>query len=462
MKNNTNNAPPFHLMLSNERGEPIVDPIAQESTEQLDNPSIKARQGGLAYEDFSGDAQDLEEQRWDVIYPEGEGRLLEAIDELRKFRQDEQDAEVRTFAVRPNMSEDATQNWYEEEFTPKESEDRGRYVLLLGDFDKISIAFQRRLHANKRLVGRLAFDSLDDYRSYAKRAIKDPPSQQPRTHFCTSRHGSQGAIYDGYNTLVKPMMERITKQLEREKKNKKKRFETRELVDIDEHEKIDKEEFLEAIAEGVGDTLFTLSHGRAGDTSWELKERKQNQGALRFENYLTAQDIKNRPLLPGGAWFMFACLGLGTPSTSVYDPWCKKIWPNYESHMKSIASPGGSFVADLPKQALANPEGPLAIFGHIDLAFEYSYRRNDTAKPLAFYEILKDLVKGRRIGSTMQMFQNEKEATDYTLLRNYIQRDESDAAPDSDKSRGQLVLRHHDLGGWMLLGDPAARIRKRP
>jgi hypothetical protein len=154
------------------------------------------------------------------------------------------------------------------------------------------------------------------------------------------------------------------------------------------------DELLARVGGGDPSVLFTLSHGegapRGGWTSHE--EQRRRQGAMSFgrEGKLTGDDLRARPFLPGGVWFMLACYGAGTPNFSAYRHWLAQLAGAGQFRGKPEAVLAGlpgpqdrPFIAALPQAVLANPAGPLAFMGHIDLAWTYGFQELDAAPPTA-------------------------------------------------------------------------------
>src|SRR5262249_4117226 len=142
--------------------------------------------------------------------------------------------------------------------------------------------------------------------------------------------------------------------------------------------------FLRAAGERAPTMMFTVSHGagtpRAG---WGSLEKQQAfQGAMCFggSDRMTHEHVSNDAFLPGGVWFYFAFFGAGTPAASAYDIFLKRLKEigkfrgSIEDLYRALPKDGEKpFVARLPQAALANPNGPLAVMAHVDLAWSYGF-----------------------------------------------------------------------------------------
>jgi hypothetical protein len=223
--------------------------------------------------------------------------------------------------------------------------------------------------------------------------------------------------------------------------------------------------------------LFTLSHGmgapRAGWVDDEAQRRLQ--GALTFGPHgrLTGEDVADVPFVPGGLWFLFACFGAGTPDRSAYRPWLEilrragQLGGDVDALFATLPRDGTRpFVAALPKAALANPRGPLAVVAHVDLAWTTAFEEQDGAATAnrsgRFLEVLRGLVKGTRAGSALRAL--DRVVTDVNAELAALDQAALDArsrglpaTPDAAR-RGHLGLLRADVAGYVLLGDPAARL----
>jgi hypothetical protein len=199
------------------------------------------------------------------------------------------------------------------------------------------------------------------------------------------------------------------------------------------------------------------------------------QGAMSFGSgsRLTSEDVASRPFLPGGAWFYFACYGAGTPSESAFHHWLATLRDlglygrNIDSVLQSLPAQGERpFVAALPQAALANPNGPLAVMGHVDLAWSFSFQDVGTTgkfRPARFQDVFRTIVAGKRIGPAyweLQRFFNMASGDLATLYdRDARAKAQGDETPEDKKRRTRkatLWMLRQDLSAYVLLGDPAA------
>jgi hypothetical protein len=167
---------------------------------------------------------------------------------------------------------------------------------------------------------------------------------------------------------------------------------------------------------------------------------------------------------------MLACYGAGTPDSSAYRHWLEKLKQagQFGGQAQSVLTslPSGDqppFIAALPQAVLANPNGPLAVIGHIDLAWTYSFEERDTgtavSRPSKFMEVLRSALRGDRVGTSFREL-----VRSLAVINNEVAELQNDSlkkgqSEPSDAARsGHLWMLRQDLSGYILLGDPAVRL----
>jgi hypothetical protein len=190
------------------------------------------------------------------------------------------------------------------------------------------------------------------------------------------------------------------------------------------------------------------------------------------EGHIMGDELRARAFMPGGVWFMLACYGGGTPSTSAYRHWLAALAAAGQFRGKADAVLAGlpaegdrPFIAAVPKAALANPDGPLAFVGHIDLAWTYGFQELDagaTNRPAKFMAITRSLLKRDRCGVSLRELTRFFDQTNIELTALYDKEAEARARGvdfQVDAARqGHLWMLRQDLSAYVLLGDPAVRL----
>jgi hypothetical protein len=257
------------------------------------------------------------------------------------------------------------------------------------------------------------------------------------------------------------------------------RFAARDIAAIEDEDPARAEARLVEAAAAPG-VLFSCSHGAGAPSGgWGSPDRRRAlQGALCLGGgrQLDAELVSRVAFVPGGVWLLFACFGAGTPRSSAYHPWLARLAAHGE-HDEDLGAvlaslPGDGeppFLAALPQAALANPEGPLAAIGHLDLAWSYGFcdldKMSRGERHRRFHELVAQLVKGTRVGLAL--------SGSLMRARNQIQTELAVAAADAAAAGDgdgpvdpQVRLGHRwmvlqDLAGYVVLGDPAARVGAR-
>lgn len=435
----------------------------------------------------SAQPDDLAQQRWGVVVPEGEqgDRLLRCIEPLRNKRQQEQEGFTprvfRTPAGAPLTAAEA-QRWrdevYDELSMPPEQrlgeEDQPAYLLILGDLHQVPEAVHRVLSGDC-FVGRLAFSTAQGepdyprYETYVDKVLRwearPAPVSHAQTRFCVVDDGTSATTL-GRLALVEPALAIARQDL---RSGKLRGLDEPSLAAVALRE---PSELLALSGQPHPTVLFSVSHG-AGAPRGGWKHggtQRLVQGALSFggADRLTGDDIKDRAFLPGGVWFMLACYGAGTPAESQFAHWLDQLCSVKELSGDLGAVRAGlprpaerPFIAALPQAALGNPEGPLAFMGHLDLAWTYGFqeqsRGSSRSRPTRFLNLVKALLRRHRVGVAF------RELTRYVNNINLeitalIDRAAATGVVADAAQLGHLWMLRQDLMGYVLLGDPAVRL----
>ena len=420
--------------------------------------------GGL--EAPGADPNDLAAQRWAVVAPAGErgDAMLAAIDALVQHRRGQQGATPTIYRVGPAMDGAAATSWRDDvhraEHVPEDQ--RPRYLLLLGDLHEVSLELQQVL-AGGAFVGRLHCAELAGLRSYAEKVVASELADaalRARPVFYTADDGSS-AVEFGRGKLIDPL---LTQTREWSRSGRLAADDALEVPPADGR----SAELLDAAAAPHA-VLLSLAHGLgAPRRGWTSAEQRARQGNLFLgDDELGAADVRDRAFLPGGVWMSTACFSAGTPSTSAFAPWLASLDPDRGvTHLlRSLPRPDDPpFLAALPQAALANPRGPLAFVGHIDLAWSFGYLdpASDASRASRVFASLRVLLDGGRAGVALDALMRIYRDTNDDLTARYHRQRQAAArgAPDPEDPRqlGRLWMQRNDLRGYVLLGDPAVRL----
>jgi hypothetical protein len=412
---------------------------------------------------------DLVRQRWGVIAPAtGDGdRLLDAIAPLVEHRRRQQ-GPVRVYRVPPRMTVGEAARWKKRVFrTGADLDcDLPRYQLILGDLDQVPLAVQH-VQASDGFVGRIAFDDLDGYRAYADKVVRWEDRPAP----VTEAHAILHAVRDGTSATrlgVQALIAPGEDLLRRRRAAGDVRYGELRVTGS---ERPAPDELCAAAAIDRPGVLLSLGHGAGVPRSGGASRQRREQGALSFGRggLLTGADLAGRGFLPGGVWLAVACFAAGTPETSDYRHWLDALRRaghvgSETGHVLDTLAHDRPFVAALPRAALADPDGPLAFVGHIDLAWAYSFFDLDDRprrRPGRITGVIQALLNGHRTGvAVRKLMQGFAEVnTELTALDDARAR--TGGAPLDDREqirRGHLWMLRQDLAGYALLGDPASRL----
>jgi hypothetical protein len=461
----------------------LEEGLAVESTRKAPPPRALPRRVEVpTWERPDADPNHLGAQRWGVIAPEGElgDSLLRAIAPLIEHREKQQGAAAKVYRVRPGMDAAAAALWREtvlmEESVPQR--ERPWYLLLLGDLHHVSMELQQVL-AHGACVGRLHVGhpegevDLSGYAAYARKVLAHEQSAEaeaPDVLLYTVRDGT-AATEAGQRLLVEPCLEAMRTRWKKERPG----LEPREVP----HDAGSVEGWVRAAGQARAGVMLSVSHGmgrpRAGWASAE--EQRALQGALCVGPgvKLTAEEVRHKPFLPGGLWFTVACFGAATPDTSAYAVWMEQLAregatsSQSERVQWSLPKAGERpFVAALPQALLANEQGPLAVVGHSDLAWQLSFVSMDTlggSRASRILSALEVVANGSRVGVAHHALMREYRAVNDRLMAGYQAQQEAllygTPDPTDPVKQGHLWMLRNDLRGYVLLGDPAARLAVR-
>ncbi|WP_428264808.1 hypothetical protein [Haliangium sp.] len=443
-------------------------------------PEPEQPDGPKSFLDASGDPNSLRDQGWAVIVPHGpEGdHLLALAAPLLAQRADDLDVDaVDVYRVPAGMTAAQSVHWVDHVLVGNRplSEIPG-YVCVLGDPEQVSFELQQVLSAGFA-VGRIGFQRDEDYHAYVDKLLAwelAPLAARARAVFFTARDGTPATTL-GHRLLMQPT---VTDVCERSQRGA---YPLTEVLSFDHADPVAAaDDMLDATADGAPTMLMTLSHGLgAPRRGWRSDDHQRAlQGALCLGQgeHITADELTRGRFLPGGLWFVFACFGLGTPHHSVYHQWLRRLrdlgefGSGLDAVMHSLPDPGKpGFLAALPQAVLANPNGPLAILGHLDLAWSYSFQDVEkvsrSERHRRFEPMLAPLLRGQRAGLAITGLERARSQvrTDLTTAADADALAQvsglGDHASAAERVRlGHRWMLHHDLAGYLLLGDPAARL----
>lgn len=334
------------------------------------------------------------------------------------------------------------------------------YVLLVASPEEIPYRVQYQLDV-QYAVGRIHFDTVDEYARYAANVVEAetrPAPITPTVALWGVENPDDRATRASARHLVTPLAD----YLERDQAD---RWQVTRFLG----EHATKARLAGLLGADAPSLLVTASHG-VGFPAGDPRQRSDQgallcqdwagprSGSLTADHYFTGEDIPVDADLRGLVGFHFACFGAGTPR---YDDFSRKG----DTPLVDIAP--HAFVARLPQRMLGRANGALACIGHVDRAWASSFLQADprhsgavTAQLAVFESALKRLMEGRCVGHAMDYFDLRYAELASDLATRIEDATKYDVAVD-DHELAQLWVYTNDARDYAVIGDPAVRIGAR-
>ncbi|AUX42490.1 hypothetical protein SOCE26_039230 [Sorangium cellulosum] len=405
---------------------------------------------------------DLSEMGWGVVFARDvPAPVRAALRPLLAQRETQAGRLFRTFEF--DAASDTFQTWLARHGVAPGARDETRvpfYLLLVGSPAAIPFEFQYLLDI-EYAVGRVAFDTAAEYEAYA-RAVVDYERAQARLAerevvYWGPRHEGDSATELSADCLLAPLAngDGAARPVAETR-----RFRTTRHIAADGT----RQNLVEALHRDrqrlPPAVLFTASHG----LSWPKHHARHapEQGALlgqeweRFtpvgpEARLAGADLGGDARVHGLVVFSFACYSAGTPALD-----------NFRRHR---ADPPATiadrpFLSALPRRLLAHPNGgALAVIGHVDRAWGFSIRPPGTvARVQPFRTSLNLIMLGLPVGLATTDF-SQRYATLSANLLTSLDGLDGYRRPMTDRELAAAWIERNDAQSYVLLGDPAARLR---
>jgi len=336
------------------------------------------------------------------------------------------------------------------------------YLLWVGSPERLPFQVTHEIDSDY-CVGLLDFEIAEAYARYAQSVVEYETAPAVRNTreavFFGTRHPFDEATLLSADWLVTPLADGIPANgptpAERPVATQL-GFRQRKFVGED----ATRQTLLQLLdgAEATPSFLFTASHGMV----WPNGDARQfeAQGALLCQDwpgfgsvapsqFVAGADVSDSARLHGLITFHFACFGAGTPREDLYV---------FERSQPPPIAPQ-PFIAALPRRLLSHRGGgALACIGHIERAWGSSITGIAASPQIRqFQRAIAQVLVGKPVGIAVQEF-NDLSATLSDVLSGLLGK-AFQGIPIDDVALASAWMQRNDAGGFVLLGDPAVRLR---
>jgi hypothetical protein len=395
----------------------------------------------------------LADSGWGVIFAHNaDPAIREALGELLSYRRQAAKNRYKECVYYPGESKNKFLGRYGAGPGPVDPDKLPYYLLIVGDPEAIPYRFQYQLDV-QFAVGRLHFDTktFDEYKHYAESVItaESTGATRPRRAvFFGVENAGDRATAMSIKHLVTPLSDKV--------KAAQPSWRIETFVGPD----ATKSNLSRLLGpEGSPALLFTASHGMGFQNGDDRQLTTQGallcgdwpgpdkwQGPVPKDFYFAASDVTNEAAIHGMIAIHFACYGLGTPHLDEFSQ------PPNEQPIAPYA-----FVAPLPQRMLGIPNGALAVVGHIERAWSYSFAWPGAGSQItAFQDLFYRLMNGNRVGYALESF-NERSAELASMLSDERDQIAFNKTPD-DAALSGLWIALNDARNYAILGDPAVKL----
>jgi hypothetical protein len=409
---------------------------------------------------------DLAQTGWGVIFPHGaDPAIKEVLAPLLRLREKQTTSKQPLFRVFEGVDgyrKGESKNDYLKRLPHSVGVGRGvapgpcnprripYYLLLVGNPQEIPYRCQYELDVDYA-VGRLSFATMREYADYAAAVVAaeaGPAAPRRAVFFGTRNRGDRPTMLSADN-LVGPLAQLVADA-------------AGWAIEAVVGDKATKAGLLDLLGgSGTPSVLFTATHGAVLPSGDPQQERRQ--GALICQDwpgpvawrkplgedfYVSHDDIPDAAKVQGLVAFFFACFSAGTPQADNFSG----------AGVRQQLAPH-DLVAALPRRLLGLPGGgALAVVGHIDRAFSYSFAWGRAGDQLDVYQsMLTQLLAGSPVGAAIEVM-NQFYASIATMLGNELEDIRYGKIPDDAELAG-LWTANNDARNFVILGDPAVRLK---
>lgn len=411
------------------------------------------------------DANDLGQAGWGVIYSAGVSLAVkEALQPLLDHRKAQAEPFVVFDGPQGYLAGDTAASWLKRRNVRMDVVDPANgvpfYLLLVGPPEEIPFEFQYSLDIYFA-VGRLWFDTPEAFRHYAESVIRYETPSTPvptakRAVLFATEHELDAATQLFTRQVAQPLAVAPDGSLGAVWKRAGFRLDTclgeqatkASLIELLRNSTIGPPALLVSGSHGMS---FAPEDPRQGEAQGAIVCQDWNGpgSPIQPEHWFAAADVPADANVQGMVHFFFACYGGGCPAVDNFD--------RLNDAPRQIAKQ--PFFSRLPQQLLSHPQGgALAVLAHIERAWAYSFQgQRGGAQIQGFRDVIGRLLRGERIGQATDMFNIRWAALSTELSE--LQNDLAKGADVPMRVLGNLWVARDDSRNFMILGDPAVRLR---
>jgi hypothetical protein len=411
------------------------------------------------------DANDLQQSGWGILFAPGVSQeIKDALQPLIQHRKHAAEPFVIFDGDSGVVAGESPQAWLARKKVRLDIVDPANgipyYLLLVGPPDSLPFEFQYMLDIYWA-VGRLWFDTADEFRQYAESVVQyetaaSVPTSKNVAVFATE-HDFDPATQLFTRNVVQPLC-KGEGDPPRRRIGERQKFGLQPLLGED-ATKAALSALLQGKAGfGTPSLLFSGSHGmafrendrrQATDQGAIVCQDWSGYGAITEDEWFAAHDVPQDAKVHGMMHVLFACYGGGCPEFDNFD----------RMNSKPARIAPKPFFSRLPARLLSHPNGgALAVLAHIERAWTYSFQDDaGTSQVQGFRDVIGRLLRGERIGQATDAFNVRWAALSVQLSdAEYGLRLGADIPLDRI---GRMWIARDDARNFMILGDPACRIR---
>jgi hypothetical protein len=442
----------------------FADSLIETLDRDSQRPSAKtpATEKGVTYAEAVRPVLDSGDPRsvgWTYVLNEEDPQKGQIMEILRPLAESRDMADPDRPLLFPDTPEGEWDTWISKKSCEQE-ERQGKvpaYVLMVGTPQQLPFGLQTMMSTSAN-VGRLDFSSLDQLQTYADKLLRlEDENEKPvvtRDAIIFAPDGGPGdPTHYSRQYMALPMAEHVREKLA---------LSAQEI----QGDGATKGALVSALC-GRPAFVYTASHG-VGATDKSQKIQMKLNGAICCqrngsfaESMFSADDVDhNKPFLEGSIFFQFACFGYGTPAKSEFAAWIKDVPKSYAK---------SDFTAALPRKLLSHPRGPIAYIGHLDIALLHSFidarspeidgRWHSRIAP--FKSAVSRILGLQPSGLAMLSMSARFNRLNLALTSSYqdARRNKLQWTPQSKAALLDQWLIRGDAQNYMVMGDPAARLR---